>query len=103
MSHRKVKSRGRNLLQREYLPFQDDYVCYLDEKGLEQAEARISQEIDDVEQCLGNESELLLVLKHDLSFLLCQQGRWDEAEELDIQVLEFSKKSLGAEHPFTLN
>jgi DNA-binding transcriptional regulator YiaG len=30
------------------------------------------------------------------------QGRWDAAEELEVQVMETSKKKLGADHPDTL-
>ena len=30
------------------------------------------------------------------------QGRWNEAEQLQVQVLDISKKLLGAEHPDTL-
>ena len=30
------------------------------------------------------------------------QGRWKEAEELDVQVMETRKRMLGAEHPDTL-
>jgi hypothetical protein len=30
------------------------------------------------------------------------QGRWEEAEELDVQVMETSKRVLGQEHPSTL-
>ncbi|KAI1678755.1 hypothetical protein KJE20_12363, partial [Pyrenophora tritici-repentis] len=30
------------------------------------------------------------------------QGRWDAAEELFVQVIETSKKKLGADHPDTL-
>ncbi|KAH6703069.1 hypothetical protein BKA61DRAFT_445116, partial [Leptodontidium sp. MPI-SDFR-AT-0119] len=30
------------------------------------------------------------------------QGRWDASEELELQVLEKSKKILGADHPDTL-
>jgi hypothetical protein len=30
------------------------------------------------------------------------QGRWDQAEELEVQVMETSKRVLGAEHPSTL-
>ena len=30
------------------------------------------------------------------------QGRWNEAEQLDIQVMDMRKKVLGAEHPDTL-
>jgi hypothetical protein len=30
------------------------------------------------------------------------KGRWDAAEELEVQVMETSKKKLGADHPDTL-
>ncbi len=30
------------------------------------------------------------------------QGRWDDAEELEVQVMETRKKKLGADHPDTL-
>jgi hypothetical protein len=30
------------------------------------------------------------------------QGRWEEAEQLDVQVMETSKKKLGDDHPSTL-
>ena len=31
-----------------------------------------------------------------------QQGRWNEAEQLQVQVMDMRKKLLGAEHPDTL-
>jgi hypothetical protein len=31
------------------------------------------------------------------------QGRWKEAEELEVQVIETRKRVLGEEHPSTLN
>jgi hypothetical protein len=30
------------------------------------------------------------------------QGRWDEAEKLEVQVIETSKTKLGVDHPSTL-
>ncbi len=30
------------------------------------------------------------------------QGRWEAAEELEVQVMEMSKKKLGLDHPSTL-
>jgi hypothetical protein len=30
------------------------------------------------------------------------QGKWIEAEQLQVQVMDMRKKLLGAEHPFTL-
>ena len=32
-----------------------------------------------------------------------EQGRWNEAEHLQVQVMEMRKKLIGAEHPDTLN
>ena len=31
-----------------------------------------------------------------------KQGRWKEAEQLQVQVSEMTKRVLGEEHPFTL-
>jgi hypothetical protein len=38
----------------------------------------------------------------NLASALWNQGRWKEAEELDVQVMETSLKVLGHEHPQTL-
>ena len=33
----------------------------------------------------------------------CNQGRWNKAEQLNLQVMNMRKKLLGAEHPDTLS
>jgi hypothetical protein len=38
----------------------------------------------------------------NLASTYSNQGRWKEAEELKVQVMEMKKKMLGAEHPSTL-
>ncbi|KAH6672830.1 hypothetical protein B0J14DRAFT_627313 [Halenospora varia] len=38
----------------------------------------------------------------NLASTFWNQGRWDAAKELDVQVMETSKKKLGADHPDTL-
>ncbi|KAF1968793.1 hypothetical protein BU23DRAFT_479048 [Bimuria novae-zelandiae CBS 107.79] len=38
----------------------------------------------------------------NLASTLWNQGRWDAAEELFVQVMETFKKKLGADHPSTL-
>ena len=38
-----------------------------------------------------------------LAWIYRQQGRWKEAEKLEVQVLEIIKKELGQEHVDTLN
>ena len=37
------------------------------------------------------------------ALIFWEAGRWKEAEELDVQVMELCKKVLGEEHPHTLN
>ncbi|KAF2182111.1 hypothetical protein K469DRAFT_587897 [Zopfia rhizophila CBS 207.26] len=39
---------------------------------------------------------------YNLALTYWRQGRWKEAEELFVQVVETQKKVLGAEHPDTL-
>jgi hypothetical protein len=38
----------------------------------------------------------------NLASTFWNQGRWDAAEELEVQVMEIRKKKLGADHPDTL-
>ncbi|KAK5710085.1 hypothetical protein LTR17_019198 [Elasticomyces elasticus] len=38
----------------------------------------------------------------DLALTYRNQGRWEEAEELNVQVVEMSKQALGEDHPNTL-
>jgi hypothetical protein len=38
----------------------------------------------------------------NLAHIYGSQGRWNEAEQLEIQVMDMRKKLLGAEHPDTL-
>jgi hypothetical protein len=39
---------------------------------------------------------------HNLASTYWNQGRWDDAERLDVQVMETRKTKLGADHPHTL-
>ncbi|KAK0712753.1 hypothetical protein B0T26DRAFT_651449 [Lasiosphaeria miniovina] len=38
----------------------------------------------------------------NLASTFWNQGRWEEAEKLEVQVMETSKTKLGADHPSTL-
>ncbi|KAH8882111.1 hypothetical protein GQ53DRAFT_753939 [Thozetella sp. PMI_491] len=38
----------------------------------------------------------------NLASTFWNQGRWEEAEKLDVQVMETSQNKLGADHPDTL-
>ena len=94
--------RNRNLLQRQYLPYFDDYNYYLELNILEQAKKQLIQEVEDIEQSLGAENFLVLILQDIISSLLMGQGRWKDAESLQQEILEISTRTLGQEHPSTL-
>ena len=51
---------------------------------------------------LGAEHPSTLASMANLASTYRNQGRWKEAEELDVQVMETRKRVLGAEHPSTL-
>jgi len=52
---------------------------------------------------LGQEHPDTLTSVANLASTYRNQGRWKEAEELDVQVMETRKRVLGQEHPDTLN
>ena len=51
---------------------------------------------------LPNDDTSLLDSTDNLAMTFAHQGRWNESEELRVQVVEISKRVLGAEHPHTL-
>ena len=51
---------------------------------------------------LGAEHPDTLRNMSNLAFTYFNQGRWNEAEQLQIQVMDMTKKILGADHPDTL-
>ena len=52
---------------------------------------------------LGAEHPDTLTSMANLASTYRNQGRWKEAEELNVQVMETRKRVLGAEHPSTLS
>ena len=52
---------------------------------------------------LGAKHPETLISMGNLASTYWNQRRWEEAEELEVQVLETSKRVLGAEHPDTLS
>ena len=50
----------------------------------------------------GGERKVLLRSMENLATMYRNQGRLNEAEQLDIQVMDMRKRLLGAEHPHTL-
>jgi hypothetical protein len=51
---------------------------------------------------LGAEHPSTLISMANLASTYRNQGRWKEAEELEVQVMETREKVLGVEHPSTL-
>jgi hypothetical protein len=51
---------------------------------------------------LGADHPYTLTSMANLASTFAKQGRWDAAEELEVQVMETRKKILGADHPDTL-
>ena len=51
---------------------------------------------------LGAEHPDTLISMANLAITYRDQGRWNEAEKLQVQVMDTSKKLLGAEHSHTL-
>jgi hypothetical protein len=51
---------------------------------------------------LGEEHPSTLTSMANLALTYSNQGRWKEAEELEVQVMEARKRVLGEEHPHTL-
>ncbi|GIZ49813.1 hypothetical protein CKM354_001283800 [Cercospora kikuchii] len=51
---------------------------------------------------LGDKDEMTLWSKAMVASTYRKQGRWTEAEELELEVVETSKATLGADHPDTL-
>jgi Tetratricopeptide repeat len=50
---------------------------------------------------LGGDHPDTLTSMANLASTLWNQGRWEAAEELEVQVMETRKKKLGADHPST--
>jgi hypothetical protein len=51
---------------------------------------------------LGADHPNTLTSMSNLASTYRRQGRWEEAEQLEVQVMEMSKTKLGADHPDTL-
>ena len=58
--------------------------------------------MDMTEKLLGAEHPDTLTTMGNLASTYWNQGRWNEAEQLYIQVMDMRKKLLGAEHPETI-
>jgi tetratricopeptide (TPR) repeat protein len=69
---------------------------------LEEAEARLTQEITDTEASGGEHSRATITLVESLASLLAAQSRWKEVEELELRGMLSRKANLGPEHLSTI-
>lgn len=58
--------------------------------------------MDTLKTKLGVDYPFTLTSMANLALTFSNQGRWDEAEKLKVQVMETSKMKLGVDHPSTL-
>ncbi|KAI1351237.1 hypothetical protein F5Y01DRAFT_283805 [Xylaria sp. FL0043] len=68
-----------------------------------EAEFTMRQEIEGLEASLGKNQLLPTLLKSILSSIMRRQNRWQEAEELALQVINTRKHFLGPQHPYVLD
>ena len=58
--------------------------------------------MDISKKLLGPEHANTLLSRGNLARTYSDQERWNEAEDLELQVIDISKKLLGPEHPDTI-
>jgi len=71
---------------------------YREHQDSREAELQYQREIGSIESVLGVGHRLVIILKRKLSSLLGSEGRWREAEKLQLQVMEASEKIWGEDH-----
>lgn len=77
---------------------------YYREKGnLDQAASRIRTELADAESVVGIVHQISGFLKSALTGVLIAQGKWEEAQKLETEVLQQTSETLGERHPDTLS
>ncbi len=88
----------------EYLLSQSWFVPYLIDMGSYQLAVVISQRlVAQKVDCFGLEHPSRLSSMTHLASAYRKQGRWKEAKELEVQVMETSSRVLGPEHSETLS
>lgn len=70
---------------------------------LEEVDKRLRREIEGLQQCLGDENILAFDLKMQLAPILLEKVQWEEAEELLVDAVQTSSRTLGPDDPNTLN
>ena len=82
-----------------YINFTDQYRS---SNKMEEADAEIRREIEDIEYCIGKDSHVWMISTGTLSRLCQARGLWEKAEKLEMQVMETSSRILGPGHLSTM-
>lgn len=90
------------LVTNGYIKTRDFGDYYREENQLDLAELEYRREIADSRLALGHSHRIVLFLQSILAIIVKFRGRWEEAEKLQLDVLETSKTVFGLEHPETL-
>lgn len=76
---------------------------YFRDDVLEGAETTVRFEISRIEEAFGLDHWIALLLRAELASILDMKGQAQEAEKLEIDIVQRSIKKLGRRHPETLN
>lgn len=77
-------------------------IALLTDEMYNEAAAELSQATETYKTIFGNEHPTTLVGMGNLASAFSGQGRWEEAEKLDVQVVETFRKTLGNDDEFTV-
>ena len=92
----------RSMLEEGHIQSLDLAQTYRGQVSLDKVELEYRKEIADVESALGHDHDVVAFLKRDFSSILADHGQWDKAEQLNIQIVEVMKRTLGEKNLKTL-
>ncbi len=93
----------KELTRKGHLPLIEIGFYYLHAGNLEEAESQLKREITDHQVSLGDKSDITLTLKCALSSLWVLQKRWEDAEKLQVDIVQTSMQSgMHPHHPSLL-
>lgn len=103
-SDTRLQSKFLSVLYLQGFLYGANYVQHYREHGiLDTAEETYRREFKESETTFGGHHSLTLGLQFNLARMLSSQGKWEEAKELFVQVMETHLKVQGQEHPDTLS
>ena len=85
----------KSLLEQGHIPAFDVSQQYREEQLLDEAESRYQREVETLRSVLGDDHRIVQELRRQLSLLMIRVGRWQDAESLQLQMIELDKKVVG--------